>query len=869
MYGAIPGAVILVGLLWGQTAHWKLILWLGCFVAVQVPRHLIAYRFEKTSPTGEDAIPWGPRFAIPSALTALIWGSTAVFLFPSGSEIHQFALALFLVGVACSSATAHSPLKECYIPSILLVMLPLCLRCIVAAQGTQLVIGIAGLVLTAALVGSATAMETTTVDALKLRFEKTDLLNDSALRKAEVKGLKEDLRTEISRRGKRERTLKESGEQLEAQVREQSAELKAAEEKLRTAVTEFKQVEEALRESEERCRALTRNALTGIFIHQDGVLTFVNGRLAEMGGYTPKEMLGREFLEFIHPDERDELRKRALARLQGESVPSRYEFRFLCKDGLHRWAEVLTAVIPYRGRTAIMGNVADITDRKRALEAVHQSEEKYRNVVENANEAIMVAQEGKLRFVNPKAAKVIGLSREQMTLKPMEELIHPDDRAMVLERHRRRIVGESPPSIYAFRIIDGDGSVKWVEINAVLIDWEGRPATLNFLTDITARRQMEEELLKVQKLESVGLLAGGIAHDFNNILTAILGNISVAKMQLPPEERARPRLEAAERAALDAQSLTRQLLTFSRGGAPIKQLSNIAETIDDTCRFALRGSNVAYESSVQKNLRAVEIDQGQINQVINNLVINADQAMPDGGSVRVSVENVTVGSDDGLPLEPGEYLRLSIRDTGPGIPEEDLPKIFDPYFTTKEKGSGLGLTTSYSIIKNHGGFITVESDLGQGAAFHIYLPASDAQVDHDPESGGISPVGGAKILVMDDEESIRETSSQMLTMIGFEVETAEDGDRAIELYQAAMEASDPFDAVIMDLTIPGGTGGIEAIHRLRELHPEVKAIVSSGYSNDPIMSEYEKHGFNGVVTKPYTARELVKTLTRILTPSND
>ncbi len=868
MYGAILGAVILVGLLWGQVAQWKLILWLACFIAVQIPRHLIVSRFQKASPTGEAVLPWGRRFAVPSALTAVLWGLTAVFLFPANSEVHQFALALFLVGVAGSSAVAHAPMKQCYLPSILLVMLPFCVRYIVEGDGIQMTIGIAGLVFTGALVGTGMGMHTATVDTLRLRFDKTDLVNNLTVQTKRSEQFNEELQAEITQRQKAEHELKKAQEELEARVEGRTRELENANEKLRAEIAERKQAEQALRESEERHRMLTQNSLTGIFIQQDGVLTFVNDRLAEMGGYTPDELIGKELWQFVHPDDRDEARQKAFARVRGEPVPSRYEVRVLCKDGETLWVDLLAARIPHLEGMAIMGNVADITDRKLALEALRESEEKYRHVVENANEAIVVAQEGKLRFINPKAMEIMGLSHEEMIRRPFLDLIHPDDRPMVLERHQKRLAGESLPSIYSFRVVDSDGNVKWVEINAVALDWEGQPATLNFLTDITARRRMEEELLKVQKIESVGILAGGIAHDFNNILTAILGNISIAKMQLPSEERVLPRLEAAERAARGAQSLTQQLLTFSRGGAPVKQLSNIAETIDETCRFALRGSNVAYEASLPVELWAVEIDQGQINQVINNIVINADQAMPQGGSVHVSAENASVRSDDGLPLDPGRYLKISIRDTGPGIPEEHLAKIFDPYFTTKQTGSGLGLTTSYSIIKNHGGLITVDSELGHGTTFHIYLPASEQLVGDDPESSGIPAAGGAKILVMDDEQSIRDVSAEMLTLLGFEVETAADGDQAIELYRTALETSRPFDAVIMDLTIPGGTGGIEAIRRLRELDPKVKAIVSSGYSNDPIMSEYEKHGFSGVVTKPYTTRELLKTLNRILSPAN-
>jgi len=383
--------------------------------------------------------------------------------------------------------------------------------------------------------------------------------------------------------------------------------------------------------------------------------------------------------------------------------------------------------------------------------------------------------------------------------------------------------------------------------------------------DITEKRKMEEELQKMEKLESIGVLAGGIAHDFNNILMGILGNITLAKMDVKPEDEVFEKLTEAEKASVRAKDLTQQLLTFSRGGAPIKKTASIKELLKDSVSFALRGTNVKCEFSLPQDLWSVELDEGQISQVISNLVINAQQAMPEGGVINVRAENMVVGKGGGIPLKEGKYLKIAIEDQGTGIPKEHLPRIFDPYFTTKQKGSGLGLTTAHSIIKNHGGHISVESRLGKGTCFNIYLPASEKEIV-EKKAVKERPLGGkGRILVMDDEKIVRNVTGKMLKSSGYDVEYSRDGTEAIELYKKAKDSGDDFDVVIMDLTIPGGMGGKEAIEKLLEIDPGVRAIASSGYSNDPIMSDFRRYGFAGVVPKPYKIKDLAKVVHRVIT----
>jgi signal transduction histidine kinase/ActR/RegA family two-component response regulator len=390
------------------------------------------------------------------------------------------------------------------------------------------------------------------------------------------------------------------------------------------------------------------------------------------------------------------------------------------------------------------------------------------------------------------------------------------------------------------------------EINKALMD------------EIEKRVRMEEEVFRAQKLEAVGILAGGIAHDFNNLLTAVLNTLYLAKIAVNPEEKAYEKMETAEKVLENAKALTQQLLTFSKGGEPVKETVHIEEVIKETVSFVLRGSNLICKFDINDDIWPVEVDTGQISQVISNLVINADQAMPAGGEIKVCAENAKIDKSGILPLEDGRYVKLSIQDAGHGISTEHICKIFDPYFTTKQKGSGLGLASSYSVIRNHGGHISVESELGVGSTFHVYLPASDKEPEDREETKFIESSYKGRVLLMEDEPVIARSVVEGLGVFGFDAVSAKDGKEAIELYSSARESNDSFDAVVLDLTIPGGMGGKETMNELREIEPEVKAIVASGYSNDPVMSKYRDYGFKGVIPKPYMIEDLAGLLQKII-----
>ena len=389
-----------------------------------------------------------------------------------------------------------------------------------------------------------------------------------------------------------------------------------------------------------------------------------------------------------------------------------------------------------------------------------------------------------------------------------------------------------------------------------------------------------EELVKMQKLESVGALAGGIAHDFNNNLQSILSCVTLAKTYANPEDEVYEKLCDAEWITLRAKGLSQQLLTFSKGGGPIKKTIFISELIKDSTSLALCGSNVRCEFNIPDKLWPVDADKGQLNQAISNLIINADQAMPEGGVIKVTLEDYNVDKKGILPLPIGGYVKITIKDQGTGISQEHLKNIFDPYFTTKEVGSGLGLATTFSIIKKHGGYITADSEFGFGTTFHIYLPSSKKDISREAtlnkaDTSRPKPaeeehvqkealLDGRRILLMDDELIIIKSVSQQLRDLKYDVEIAKNGIETIEMYKGSMELNKTFDAVVMDLKIPGGMGGKETIKELLKIDPDVTAIVASGYSDDHIMTNFGEYGFKGIVEKPYEIYELDEALQKAI-----
>lgn len=639
-------------------------------------------------------------------------------------------------------------------------------------------------------------------------------------------------------------------------------------------ITERKKAEDALRESEQQYKALIEQSANPVYILQFDRLVLVNEAWEKLFGYTRDEVLSRDFdyMIFIAPEYHDHVLERRRQRKLGAKVTTNYELGVITKDGSRRDLEVSVAEISWKNQPAVQGVYYDITERKRAEAALAKEKELLMVTLRSIGDGVITTDvDGNIILMNKIAESLTGWSQEEAIHHPIGQILN-----MVDQKTRQKFDSPvskiiSSASIYELSddiiLISKDGTERLIaDSGAPIRDKEGKViGTVIVFRDITDKRKMEEERIKAMKLESIGLLAGGIAHDFNNILTAILGNISIAKLEAESNHKDRliDILNKSEKASFRAKELTQQLLTFSRGGAPIRKTVSIGELIRESADLMIRGSNVLCEYQIADDLWPVDADQGQISQVIHNLVINSVQAMPGGGIIKIFAENFQV--DEVTPsMRRGNYVKIIIKDQGMGIPVEHLSKIFDPYFTTKQKGSGLGLATCYSIIKNHEGYISVESQLGSGTAFLIYLPASASQFVTKTEYKMSVGTGSGRILIMDDEEDIRDITSRILKRLGYESAVAADGVEAIRMYKEAKESGHPFNAVIMDLTIPGGMGGKEAIKTLLEYDPHAKVIVASGYSNDPIMSDFKKFGFSGYIVKPYDLEEFKILLHNVL-----
>jgi len=633
-------------------------------------------------------------------------------------------------------------------------------------------------------------------------------------------------------------------------------------------ITNRKRMEEALRMSEERFKDLAEMLPEAVFETDREInLTYANRRAYELFGYSEgDQVLGMSGLEFIAPKDRNRTKANIAMRMRGND-PGTVEYQALKKDGSVFPVLFHASPIMKKGKLfGFRGIIVDITEHKKSEETLKESEERLRMVVENMP-VMMDAfdDKGTIIIWNRECEEVTGYNADEIVGNPrVAELLYPN------EDYRTYIIEQLVKYGSNFRnhewvITCKDGSKKTISWSNISEKFP-IPGWYSWAigVDVTERKQLEEERAKASKLESIGILAGGIAHDFNNILAAILGNISLAKMYIENRSEAEKLLSEVEKASLRAKDLTQQLLTFAKGGSPVKEISELPELIKETIKFSLRGSNVRYRTSIPYDLWPANIDKGQISQAVGNLVINAQQAMPEGGTINITVENVIVTAENNLPLQEGKYVKISIIDKGTGISAEHLPKIFDPYFTTKQKGSGLGLATTYSIIHRHDGHITVESEDGVGTTFYIYLPASSKEIEKKEAVNEESKVITGKILVMDDEPAIRKIVYEILARCGSEIEVANDGEEAIKLYKKAMDSGKPFDIVIMDLTIPGGMGGKDAIKKLLKIDSEVKAVISSGYADDPVVSNYKEFGFKDKISKPYKIEELKKVLNEVL-----
>ena len=518
-----------------------------------------------------------------------------------------------------------------------------------------------------------------------------------------------------------------------------------------------------------------------------------------------------------------------------------------------------------------------INARKKADAALKESEAKYHLLVDNANEAIIVAQDGMFKFCNPKTTAITGYSLKELYSIPFAEIIHPDDREMVVERHHKRLKGEDVPHVYKFRMISKEGKVVWVEINAVLITWESEPATLNFISDITERksteealRESEEQLRQAQKLESVGRLAGGIAHDFNNLLTTIIGYSELISMEQDLTDTTREGIREIKSSAERAATLTQQLLAFSRKQVLQPQVIDLNRLITRLGKMLRRlvSEDIDITTKLDSNLGKIKADPGQVEQVIMNLVVNARDAMPEGGTITIETQGLYL--DEGYhqhhpEVTPGDYILLAVSDTGHGMDEKTRKHIFEPFFTTKEvgKGTGLGLSTVYGIVKQSGGYIWVYSEPEQGTTFKIYLPrltGTKKQQESLPGKG--DPMGGAEtILLVEDEEALRKMAGKILEGYGYSVIEAKNGIEALEIATKGDRLK--IDLLVTDVIMPK-MGGKELAGKLVEEYPKLKVLYISGYTDNTIAHHGMLDEGVSLLQKPFSSQSLANTVREVL-----
>jgi PAS domain S-box-containing protein len=641
-------------------------------------------------------------------------------------------------------------------------------------------------------------------------------------------------------------------------------------------ITKRKKADTALREREKQLAASQRIAHVGSWAHNltTGQVVW-SDELFRLLGLDPKTDPAdfKMFFDMIHPEDRPALKKAIDETVQTGKHFS-IDYRFNLRDGRTRILHAQAELIRDESGTQIIlsGTGQDITEHKLAEEKIRRSEEFIRSILDTVDEGfIVIDRDFRILTANNAYCGQVGESCDSVIGRHCYEISHKTLRPCYEEGEEcavRQVFETGEPHTALHKHPDAKGSILYVETKAFPIkDSTGAvTSVIETVNNITEKHLLEEEQLKTQKLEAIGTLAGGIAHDFNNLLQGVFGYISMAKMTMNQKERSLAMLEQAEKALHMSVNLTTQLLTFSKGGRPVKKKIQLKSVIENSVRFALSGSNVDFRIKFDDNLWAVDGDEGQIGQVVQNIVLNADQAMPAGGTIVIAARNVRA-PHKGLPvlLAEGQYVEISVKDYGIGIPEQYLSRLFDPYFTTKEKGSGLGLATSYSIIKNHGGLIDVKSELGKGSTFFVYLPAIEAEEEKvGTIPATVKDVRKGRILVMDDEELIRNIVGIMLRALGHEVEFAENCEKAIAKYREALSSGRRFDIVILDLTIRGGMGGEETLRELIALDPEVKAVVSSGYSDNATISEYESRGFRACLVKPYEVAALRDVLNVLL-----
>ena len=637
---------------------------------------------------------------------------------------------------------------------------------------------------------------------------------------------------------------------------------------------ENSQVKKALMESEERFRNLIEGSLQGILIHRNHKPLFVNQAWADMHGYAPEEILDMEsVVPLMSAKDQARMVEYKDARLRGEDTPTDYEYQGVCKDGSFAWLENRVRVVQWDGQPAIQATIFDITKRKKTEEEFRESEERYRSLIELSPDGICVSRKGKIIFVNQAMIHIWGAEGEDELIgKTVFDLIHPDYRDKSKERYQmmtEKLIDTPLTDFIFLRLDNSEIHVQAISSHVVI---KGVSAVLTAVRDISEQKKAEAEKIRLetqlhhaQRIDSLGTLAGGIAHDFNNLLMGIQGRTSLMLLNTDSHHPHFEHLKGLEEYIKSASDLTKQLLAFARGGKYEVIPTDLNEIIRKGSEmFGRTKKEITIIRKNRENIWTVEVDRSQIDQVMLNLYVNAWQSMPGGGELYLETENVMLDDDFVKPYEvdPGKYVKVSVTDTGVGMDKATQERIFDPFFTTKEmgRGTGLGLASAYGIVKNHGGILEVSSKKGAGAVFSIFLPASEKEVIKDKELSSEIMTGDETILLVDDEDIIIDVGTELLMQMGYEVLSAKSGNESIKLYKANQ---DKIDMVILDMIMPEMDGG-ETYDNMRQINPDIKVLLSSGYSIDGQATEILKRGCSGFIQKPFNIEKLAEKIREIL-----
>jgi len=526
------------------------------------------------------------------------------------------------------------------------------------------------------------------------------------------------------------------------------------------------------------------------------------------------------------------------------------------------------ACLLYDSAGEVMGaieSIRDITDRKAAEEALRESEEKYRLLVENANDAIFVAQNGVLKFPNTRTEELTGYSAEELNKIPFVNHIHPDDKEMIMERHKRRLEGENLVSSYSYRAINKTGEELWHHLNTVSITWEGRPATLNFVRDITEAKRLQAQLQQATKMEAIATLAGGVAHEFNNALMGVMGNIELLKMNFPEDAGGDKYFEAMKGSGHRMSRLTDQLLAYAQGGKYRPRDLKLDDFVIETLPILQHGrkSDIRVETHFQKDISYISADNAQMQMVLSAIFANSNEAIEHKGLIRITAENQNVDDDftkQHPGLQPGSYACLTVEDDGKGMDEETRKGIFEPFFTTKFQGRGMGMAAVYGIVRNHDGWIYVDSELGRGTTVRIYLPAIEIKIEKPKEAKAEVSTGSGTILMIEDEDVVIEVTQAMLEMLGYRVMVAKTGKDAIHITETFDGQIDP---ALLDIKLPD-INGRNLYPLIMEARSNLKVIVFSGYSIDGPAREILDAGAQNFLQKPFSFAALSEKLEEVL-----